>query len=85
MCVLFSGPRHRYRFYTYYIGQVYWIGNKDYSSKWKCWKDRMWQTGDNQKTYGGVSYGDGTFNCTLSVFEFGAVRRPVELLLTSSL
>ena len=47
-------------------GKVFYIGTLSYSSKWKCQKDKMWQVGDVDKTYGGVSFGDGSdgdFSC----------------------
>lgn len=47
-------------------GKVFYIGTLSYSSKWKCQRDKMWQVGDVDKTYGGVSFGDGSdgdFSC----------------------
>lgn len=47
-------------------GKVFYIGTLAYSSKWKCLKDKNWAVGDVDKTFGGVSYGDGSdgdFDC----------------------
>jgi len=47
-------------------GKEFWIGTMEYSSKWRCRLDRMWQVGDAQGTWGGHSYGDGSdgdFTC----------------------
>jgi hypothetical protein len=41
-------------------GKVFYIGTEEYASKWTCKKDKHWGYGDDQKMYGGISYGDGS-------------------------